>query len=70
MLGKTLSAFAVSGLLAFALAGCENEGPMEEAGENIDEGVEETREEAEQAGDAMQEQMEETGDAIEEKTDQ
>lgn len=29
-------------LMLFALAACEDEGPMEEAGESIDEGVENT----------------------------
>ena len=33
------------------LAGCENQGPAEEAGENIDEAVEETGDEVEDASD-------------------
>lgn len=37
--------------LALALAGCEREGPAEEAGENIDRAVERAGEAVEDAGD-------------------
>lgn len=42
-------------LLVFSLTACEQEGPAEEAGENIDEAVEETQEEAEELVDEDEE---------------
>jgi len=44
------------------LAGCEDQGPAEEAGENIDEAMEE-------AGDKMDEAAEEVEDEIDDHTD-
>jgi hypothetical protein len=43
------------------LAGCEDQGPAEEAGENIDETVEE-------AGDEMEEAAEEVEDEVDDAT--
>jgi hypothetical protein len=40
---------------SFTLAGCERQGPAEEAGENIDEAVEETGDAMEDAGDETEE---------------
>lgn len=37
-------------LTLFALAACQDQGPMEEAGENIDEGIEEAGQAIEEAG--------------------
>jgi hypothetical protein len=52
-----------AGLLALLMSGCERqEGPMEEAGRNIDETME-------KAGDKAEEAMEDAGDAIEDATD-
>lgn len=64
-----IPAIAFYGLFALALAGCENEGPMEEAGENMDQAVEDAGDQMEQAGDEMGDTMEEAGDKIEESTD-
>lgn len=50
---KLISIFAALGLAAF-LAGCDTEGPMEQAGESADEAVEETGEAAENIGDEAQ----------------
>lgn len=36
---------------ALSVAGCDDDGPMEEAGENIDEAAEETGDELEEATD-------------------
>lgn len=49
--------------LAFliGLAGCEQDGPAENAGEKIDEAVEETGDEMEEAADEMEEDMEGDG---------
>ncbi|MCA1771082.1 MAG: hypothetical protein LC677_00010 [Halomonas sp.] len=60
---KGLKAFGVAlllALLAGGLAACEDEqGPAEEAGENVDETMEEAGEEMEEAGDEMEEAAEE-----------
>jgi hypothetical protein len=45
------------------------EGPMESAGEEIDETGREIEQETEEAADEAGENIEEAGDAIEEKTD-
>lgn len=46
----------LAGFLALALAGCEREGPAEQAGERIDRGVERAGEALEDAGDRAREQ--------------
>lgn len=45
-----------------ALAGCDNDGPMESAGERADEAYENTK-------DGVEDAAEETGDAVEDATD-
>lgn len=50
MIQRTLIFF----LTLFALAACEDQGPMEEAGENIDQGVENAGDAAEDAGDDVE----------------
>ena len=40
---KKFLAFAITVLLSVILLGCEKEGPMERAGESVDEAVEETK---------------------------
>jgi predicted small lipoprotein YifL len=44
-----LAAILIAGGLMFTLAACEKEGPMEKAGEKIDQAAEEVQEEARQA---------------------
>lgn len=61
------AAMLVAGLGGL-LAGCEQEGPAERAGEQVDQAVEETREAVEQATEEAGEQVERTGDAIREQT--
>ncbi|WP_029897375.1 hypothetical protein [Desulfohalovibrio reitneri] len=39
----------------FSLTACENEGPMEEAGEQIDEAAEEAADQAEEMADELEE---------------
>ncbi|MDI9245372.1 hypothetical protein [Marinobacter sp. CHS3-4] len=41
-ISKTLLALLFVGGLTITLSACEDQGPLEEAGENIDESVEET----------------------------
>lgn len=52
-MSDTLKALMIALLLAGtgALAGCQEEGPMEEAGENMDDAVEETGDAVEDATD-------------------
>ena len=57
------------GMLLFTLAGCEKEGPAEQAGEQIDEAVDTMQDSAEDTGDMAMEKMEQAGDKIEEATD-
>ena len=54
---------------AFAMTGCEREGPAEEAGEDIDQTMDNVQQGAEDMGESMQEQAEQTGDQIEQATD-
>lgn len=56
---KSFGPTLVAGLLFLGITGCEQEGPAEQAGEEIDE-----------AAEQAQEAVEEAGDEIEQKTDQ
>ena len=51
------SAALVLSALLVALPGCEQQGPAERAGENIDNAVEETGDQIEKAGDAIQDSV-------------
>ena len=62
-------ALLATGILVFTLAGCEKEGPAEQAGEQIDEAVETMQDKADDAGDKAMDELEEAGDKIEEATD-
>lgn len=64
-MNNTLSKMLLALLFSLPLIGCEQEGPAERAGEEIDEAVEEAGETLEEAGEAI----EETGDDIREKTE-
>lgn len=55
--------------LLFLVAACEDEGPMEKAGEQADEAIENTQETMEEAGENVQEGVEEAGDKMEEAGD-
>lgn len=48
---KTLKWLFTAGFLALVLGACEQQGPMEEAGENIDETVEEAGDKVEESTD-------------------
>jgi len=54
--------------LAFltSFSGCKEQGPMESAGEKIDQSVEKTQEKMEDIGDTVQDKAEELGEHIEE----
>jgi hypothetical protein len=51
------------------LTACQEKGPAEQAGENIDNAVEEMGDKIEDATDGAGDAIEEAGDKIEDKTD-
>lgn len=55
---KKLSAAVLIVLLAGGLAACDNQGPAEEAGENIDNSMESAGESIENAGENIEEAAE------------
>ena len=63
---KKFLALAITVLLSVILPGCEKEGPMERAGESVDEAVEETKDTVtrdgpmERAGERVDEAVEDT----------
>lgn len=60
---------AASLIAAGVLSACDtNEGPMEEAGESIDEAMDEV-DEPDTIGESMEEAADETGDAMEDMAD-
>lgn len=67
---KSFGPTLVAGLLFLGITGCEQEGPAERAGEQIDEAAEQAQEAVEEAGKETQQVIEEAGDKIEQKTDQ
>jgi predicted small secreted protein len=52
-------------LFAAGLAGCEQEGPAERAGEQIDEAMQEAGEKMDDAVEEAGDKVEEAGDAVE-----
>lgn len=64
-LRATTIAFCLAAM-SFGIAGCEEKGPLEEAGERIDEGLEDAREDLEDAADEVGEAAEEAAKAVEE----
>ena len=55
---KKLSAAVLMALLAGGLAACDNQGPAEEAGENIDNSMEDAGESIENAGENIEDAAE------------
>lgn len=72
---KTFSSMLGAGLLVIALGGCEREGPMERAGEKVDEAVKDLSEAGkkegamERAGEKLDKAVEEASDKVKEATD-
>ncbi|MFW6060401.1 MAG: hypothetical protein ACODAQ_09475 [Phycisphaeraceae bacterium] len=52
--GRMLVLLAALGLTGGLTLGCEEQGPAEEAGEQVDEGMEDTGEQMEEAGEEME----------------
>lgn len=56
---KYLSTFLIVLLASFTLVACDvDEGPMEEAGESVDQGVENTRDATEDAANEVEDAVE------------
>lgn len=53
-LSETIVAALLVSVLTIPLSACEEQGPVEEAGEGVDDAVEETGDAIEDAGDAVE----------------
>lgn len=56
---------ALLGLGALTLSGCEQEGPMEQAGEQVDDAIDEAQDAAEDARDEVQDAVENARESVE-----
>ncbi|MGD2082057.1 MAG: hypothetical protein PVF91_03775 [Chromatiales bacterium] len=61
---------AVAGAAILGIAGCEQEGPAEKAGKQIDQAMEESAESLEEATDEVGGKLEEAGDELRDRADQ
>ena len=59
---KQLSLALLLALSVFALAACDQDGPMENAGEEIDEAVEGAGDNLEEAGDEIEDEIDDLSD--------
>jgi len=55
---KTITTVSIAAVFLVLLAGCEQDGPAEQAGERLDEAVESAGEEVEDAADELRESTE------------
>lgn len=68
---NTMRIAMLAALLMLGLAGCDrNEGPVEEAAEEVDESLEETGETINEAVEETADTVEEAADEVEEEADQ
>jgi len=67
MTSNLIRTLLIAFLFTIGTAGCENEGPFEEAGENIDETTEEASEKIEESAEAASEKIEETAENARER---
>lgn len=63
---KKLLVLLIGLIFLGAFTGCQDEGPAERAGKEIDEAVEKTQEQMEEAGDKIEESVDKAGEKIEE----
>lgn len=56
-------------LIALPLVGCEEKGPMEKAGESMDEAIDDARDAADEIGDDIEDAADEVGDEVDDATD-
>ena len=67
ILKKVITIIALS-LSLFAFSACESKGPVEKAGEKIDQAVEKTTDKAKEAAEAVKDKAEEVGKAVKKTT--
>jgi predicted small lipoprotein YifL len=61
---KNLFLLLALSLGAFTLVGCDNDGPMENAGEAVDEAVEDMKDTAEEAGNDIEDAVDDVQDKM------
>ena len=67
---RNLSMWMICGALAFALAGCEKKGPLEQAGEEVDEAVETVKQGEEPTSAKVDDVIDEAREGAEETADE
>jgi predicted small lipoprotein YifL len=65
---KKLLVIIVLVLSAFAFTACESKGPVEKAGEKIDQAVEKMSDKAKEASETVKDKAEEVGKAVKKTT--
>ena len=64
MMLKKLIAMMVLSLSIFTFTACDSKGPVEKAGEKIDQTLEKASDKAKEAAEAVEDKAEEVGEAI------
>lgn len=65
---KKLIAMIVLSLSIFAFTACDSNGPVEKAGEKIDQTLEKASDKAKEAAEAVEDKAEEVGEAVKKST--
>jgi predicted small lipoprotein YifL len=68
MILRKLIAIFVLSLSIFAFTACESKGPVQKAGEKIDQAVEKTSDKAKEAAETVKDKAEEVGKAVKKTT--
>ena len=68
MMLKKLIAMIVLSLSIFAFTACDSKGPVEKAGEKIDQTLEKASDKAKEAAEAVEDKAEEVGEAVKKST--
>jgi hyperosmotically inducible protein len=68
MMFKKLITIIVLSLSIFAYAACDSKGPVEKAGEKIDQTMDKASDKAKEAAEAVKDKAEEVGQAVKETT--
>ena len=67
---KTIVTLLVSAILAFGVAGCEQQGPAEEAAERLDNTIDEVGDSADDVGDGIGDAADDVRDGVEDAVDE